>query len=207
MKFAISTLTFALAAVSTAQYDNKSLPFYLTLTSPDASTDGDFITACHTGAGIESLCLSNSSSVSKPDPSYPSTFYFNTSSDIGPPAPGLGQPGILTYSLNISTGEIPSAVTLFNDPTSDFALPLLYPGSNDAQVFAFDDENKLGLTGYVDYTVNPPKPGSFKTYYRWYSCPTYYLGYYYVNLVWSLGAAEPETPGCVEVSVKRVFSD
>ncbi|KAF1950961.1 hypothetical protein CC80DRAFT_528684 [Byssothecium circinans] len=205
MKLAIPTITLAFAALSKAQYVNQSAPFNLYLTSDDPSVNGSTLSACHVGAAIESLCVSDSNSTSKPDPIPPSTFYFNTSETIDAPAPGLGQPGILTYWLGASPDPIPSAVTFWLDPITNYALPLLYPGANDAQTLAFDEEGRLSVNGYVDYTVNPPNAGVYKAYHRWYSCPTYYVAYQYVNLVWGLGDAKPETPGCVAVSVKRVF--
>lgn len=204
MKFTIPALALGLAGLTSAQYDVESKPFRLVLSSEDSKVNGQTLSACHTGAAIESLCLSGTPSTSKPDPIAPATFRFNTSSNAVTSDPAGGVPGILTFKLN-ATPPIPSAVSFFNDPTTNYALPLLYPGSEDAQTLAFDDKNLLNVQGYLDYSTSPPTAGNVTSYYRWYSCATYYAGYQYVNLVWVFGEGKPETPGCAKVNVKRVF--
>lgn len=207
MKFTLRLgVAVILAGLSTAQYTNESAPFHLVLISDNATVDGDTLSACHVGAAIESLCLSNGSSTSKPNPIAPAVFHFNTSDQVVTPNTTLGAPGVLTYELP-SSPPIPSGLGLFIDPTTNFALPLLYPGgpSGTTGVMAFDEEDLLNLQGYVNYGTSPPTGGDTVAYYRWFSCMTYYMGYEYVNLVWALGRGEPETPGCVPVSVKRVF--
>jgi len=205
MKFSVQALALSLATLAAAQWDQESKPFKLVLVSKDPKISGQGLAACHTGAAIESLCLTNSSSTSKPDPIAPVTFRFNTSSQAQVPDPALGAPGILTYSLPAQP-PIPSSLQFYYDPTTNYALPLLFPGSGaDTQTLAFDNKNLLNVQGYVDYKVNPPKAGETKAYYRWYACTTYFIGYEYVDLVWGLGDKAPETPGCVKVDVKRVF--
>jgi hypothetical protein len=204
MKLIISTLTLALAALTNAQYDVESKSFHLVLSSKDTKVNGQTLSACHTGAAIESLCLSSIPSTSKPDPIAAAVFRFNTSSNIDTPAGG-DVPGILTFLLN-ATPAIPSSLQFSYDPTTNYALPLLFPGQGaDTQTLAFDSKNLLNVQGYLNYKTSPPTPGDSKAYYRWYSCSTYYSGYQYVNLVWALGDAKPETPGCAKVDVKRVF--
>ncbi|KAJ4295350.1 hypothetical protein N0V90_007362 [Kalmusia sp. IMI 367209] len=205
MKLVLPTLALALAASTTAQYDIQSKPFRLVLSSRDDKVNGQTLSACHTGAAIESLCLSNSSSTSKPDPIAAATFRFNTSStDQTPVSPG-GAPGVLTYELQ-STPPIPSSLQFFYDPITNYALPLLFPGSGaDTQTLAFDKKGLLNVQGYVNYKTSPPTAGDTTAYYRWYACSTYFSGYEYVNLVWALGDRAPETPGCAKVDVKRVF--
>ena len=206
MKLTLSTLVLGFAALSSAQYDKESKPFRLVLSSKDSKINGQTLSACHIGAAIESLCLSESPSTSKPEPIAPATFRFNTSSDASPPSnAAAGVPGYLTYKLNAQP-PIPSSLQFSYDPTTNFALPLLFPGSGaNTQTLAFDNKNRLNVQGYVDYTKNPPVAGDVKAYYRWYACQTYYSGYQYVNLVWALGKSTPETPGCVKVDVKRVY--
>ncbi|KAF9741142.1 hypothetical protein PMIN06_005572 [Paraphaeosphaeria minitans] len=204
MKLILPTITLALSALTSAQYDVESKSFRLILSSKDTKVNGQTLSACHTGAAIESLCLSGTPSTSKPDPIAAATFRFNTSSNIETPADG-NVPGILTYKLNASP-PIPSSLEFFYDPTTNYALPLLFPGQGaDTQTLAFDKKNLLNVQGYVNYKTSPPTAGNTTAYYRWYSCSTYFSGYQYVNLVWALGDAKPETPGCAKVDVKRVF--
>ena len=199
MKSTLAT-TLALASTAAAQFYNiTSSPFFLVLSSSDTSTDGQSLAACHTGAAIESLCLTT-------NPDGASTFFFNTSAALlGAPTDALGQPGILTYNVPADP-VIPSAVTFVNDPSTDSALPLFMPGDERAQQLAFDESDMLNVQGYVDWQANPPAEiGGVRAYYRWFACQTLYLGYSYRTLVWGLGSSKPENPTCVSVGVKRVF--
>lgn len=205
MKLCVATLTMGLAALTSAQYDLESNPFQLVLSSKDNYINGQALSACHTGAAIESLCLSESNSTSKPDPIAAATFRFNTSSNSVPSNPAGGAPGVLTFELHTEP-PIPSSLVFSYDPTTDYALPLLFPGTGaNTQSLAFDSDNLLNVQGYLDYQTSPPTAGDAKPYYRWYACLTYYAGYEYENLVWALGEGEPETPSCVKVDVRRVF--
>jgi hypothetical protein len=206
-----TTLTLiALATAASAQdpyYNITSKPFQLVLTSADGSIS-DTVSACHTGAALESLCLSNSNSTSKPDPTTYDTFNFNTS--IYSQAPtnhtDLGVPGILTWFLPASNiGPVPSSVYFNYDPSTDSAVPILTPGSDRPQLLSFNDQDELTVQSYVQWTANPPKAGEQVGLKRWYACKTYFAGYQYENLVWGLGNHKPENPTCVAVDVKRVF--
>ena len=202
-----TTLSFvALYATAHAQFYNiTSKPFQILLTSTDGSIN-DTVSACHVGAALESLCLSNSNSTSKPNPTPYSTFNFNTSIYTQPSTdPAIGTQGILTWTLPTNSGDIPSSVSLNYDPTTNSVLPILYPGSNIPQILGFDSSDELVIQGYIEFTSDGPKAGTPKPYKRWYACKTYYTGYQYEALVWGLGAAKPENPTCVPVSVKRVF--
>ncbi|KAF2866945.1 hypothetical protein BDV95DRAFT_443246, partial [Massariosphaeria phaeospora] len=194
----------AFAASTTAQYWNiSSKPFNLVLVSDDASVNGETLSACHTGAAIESLCLSNSTSTSKSEPISAAVFTFNTSVYASDATPFLGPPGLLAYTLNANPA-IPSSVQLYVDPITNVALPLLYPGESQ-QTLLFNKDNFLAIQGYVDDTGSAPVAGEVKGYERWYSCTTYYGGYQYVNLAWTLGDQTPQNPTCIKVWVKRVF--
>ncbi|KAH6628165.1 hypothetical protein F5144DRAFT_594244 [Chaetomium tenue] len=192
------------AALGSAQFDVESKPFNLVLSSDDAKVDGQTLSACHTGAAIEQLCLSGGGSVSSPNPLAPATFRFNSSANTVSPGPAPGAPGVLSYQLP-ATPPIPSALHFFYDPITNFALPLLQPGYS-GQTLSFDAEERLGVQGYVNYKTSPPTSGQTSTYYRWFACFTYFSGYQYQSLVWALGdGAEPETPDCAAVNVTRVF--
>lgn len=205
MKTTFLALLLAAATSASAQdYNETSAPFHLIVTSEDGCIN-DTLSACHTGAALESLCRSNSNTTSKPQPINPAVFNFNTSIYSQPPAPSFGTPGILTWILP-STPPIPSSVFFSYDPTTDIALPILGPGSEMAQQLAFDQHNKLTVQGYVDWSVDPPNGnGNWKEYYRWYTCRTYFSGYQYETLAWGLGPGKPEIPSCVDVNVTRVF--
>ncbi|KZM24312.1 uncharacterized protein EKO05_0005637 [Ascochyta rabiei] len=207
MKTATSIFSLALAAATNAQFYNEtSRPFNLVLTSDNTTINGQTLSACHTGAALESLCVSGIGSVSKPNPIAPTTFNFNTSTDPFTPNATLGTPGILTWTLPTSSVGVPSSVYFNYDPTTDIALPILTPGSERPQSLAFDEQGRLNVQGYIDWTASPPNAtGTTVGYYRWYACQTYFSGYSYENLVWGLGAGKPENPTCVSVGVKRVF--
>ncbi|KAF2628798.1 hypothetical protein BU25DRAFT_32369 [Macroventuria anomochaeta] len=207
MKTATSTLILLLAATINAQFYNEtSKPFNLVLTSENTTINGSTLSACHTGAALESLCLSKGGGVSNPNPITAATFNFNTSTNPFTPNATLGTPGILTWTLKTSSIDVPSSVYFNYDPTTDSAIPILTPGSERPQLLAFDDQDRLNVQGYIDWTANPPNgTGTTMGYYRWYACQTYFSGYAYENLAWGLGAGKPENPTCVSVGVKRVF--
>src|SRR5437763_14644070 len=102
MKLALLPFSLTLASLTTAQFNNQSAPFHLILESDDPAVDGDTLSTCHEGAAIESLCLSNGTSTSKPNPIAPAIFRFNTSDQVVTPNPSFGAPGILTYELQSS---------------------------------------------------------------------------------------------------------
>jgi hypothetical protein len=206
MKPTLATTALLLAGTTTAQFYNvTSAPFHLVLSSNNKTIDGQSLAACHTGAAIESLCLTSGGTPSSPRPLTPVAFNFNTSAEAVTANASLGTPGILTYNLPANP-VIPSAVRFSYDPTTNAALPLLEPGDEGAQQLAFDEHEKLNVQGYIDYSANPPKQlDGVKAYYRWYACETYFLGYQYRTLVWGLGRGKPENPTCVKVGVKRVW--
>jgi hypothetical protein len=158
---------------------------------------------------LESLCLSNSNSTSKPDPSPYDTFYFNTTSTSQPPVnhTELGAEGILTWFLPVNDyGNVPSSAYFNYDASTDIAVPILETGiPNGVQRMSFTDQDELILQGFVDWTANPPNYVGSYGLNRWYACRTYYAGYQYDNLVWGLGAGKPDNPTCIKVDVKRVF--
>jgi hypothetical protein len=201
--------TFAAAAtlaVARAQFYNiTSKPFQLQLTSEDGNINS-VVQACHVGAALESLCLTDDKAG---NPTEYDTFNFNTSSYSQPPPNNedLGNPGILTWFLPTgNAGNIPSSVYFNYDPSTNYATPILQPGDgSNTQQFSFDGNDELLVQSYVDNTANPPKAGEWYGLKRWYACKTLFASYTYENLVWGLGAAKPENPTCVPVTVKRVF--
>lgn len=210
MKTTAFALPLAAATLATAQSCGSSEPFYNVTSKPFtlnvASADGSIkssLGACHVGAALESLCLSSSTSPSKPNVSDGELFHFNASIYSQPPEPTLGAPGILTWILRGNNFNYSSPASFNYDPTTDIAVPIL--GGGNPTLLAFDADDKLTVQGYVDYSVQPAKPGVYKQFYRWYACQTYYASYQYVNLAWGLGAGKPENPSCVAVNVTRTF--
>jgi hypothetical protein len=198
MKFALPAIALACSGLAAAQFDNQTAPFNLVLVSKNKTIDGQYLYSCHEGAAIEGLCLAGKK------PTVSNQFNFNYSSQSVTPNPTLGTPGYVTWVLHGGNFNESEALGLYNDPTSNVALPLFEPGYS-ATVMAFDDKNLLNIQGYVDDTVSPPKAGDWVAYYRWYACTTYYSGYTYQTLAWALGAGKPQNPTCVKVDVKRVF--
>ena len=86
MKFTIPTI-LALAGLASAQ-DIQSKPFKLSLTSADKNFNGKGVSACHTGAAIEALCIGAGVPMN-----------FNTTKGSQVAAKGYTPSGILTYSL------------------------------------------------------------------------------------------------------------
>jgi hypothetical protein len=207
MKTTTTLASLLFAAAANAQFYNEtSKPFQLVLTSNDTTINGSTLSTCHIGAALESLCLSNSNTTSNPNPIAPATFNFNTTADPFAPNATLGVPGILTWTLQSSIGNISSSAYFNYDPTTDIAIPFLTPGSDTPQILAFDSQDRLNIQGYINWTSTPPNATAETTaYYRWYACQTYTTGYVYENLAWGLGAGKPENPTCVSVGVKRVF--
>ncbi|KAL9622813.1 MAG: hypothetical protein Q9160_002932 [Pyrenula sp. 1 TL-2023] len=189
----ISLLPFSLLLTlppTLAQYTNQSAPFGLVLLSPDPTINSSFLASCHTGAAIESLCLASATGI-------PSTTYnFNTSEFSG-------STGILTYVLRGSNFNESEPLTLYYNPASNVALPLLEPSDSGVPV-GFDDQDLLYVSSYVDDRVSPPTVRDQK-YYRWYACRTYFLGYQYQTLAFGLGDTQPQNPTCIKTDVKRLF--
>lgn len=199
MKFSSSVYALALAVAVTAQYRYESPPFNLYLLS-DSDYNGSTLSACHTGAAMESLCVSNGSSVSKPTPIAAGVFHFNTT---GPDRSLLSE-GYITYLLRGSNFNLSQPLGLSINPISNVALPMFQPGEEFSQTFWFDENGLLDIQGYIDDRVDGD-PVAVGPTYRWHACTTYYGGYVYQTLAWVLGEGPPQNPTCVKVDVKRVF--
>jgi len=199
MRFFITVYAFALGAVN-AQYDYASPPFNLVLLS-NSSYNGSTLSACHSGAAIESVCVSNGSSVSKPTPIPAAVFNFNTTvPDNTQPSPGY-----VTYLLRGSNFNLSQPLGLSINPISNVALPMFQPGDAYSQTMWFDENGLLNIQGYIDDTTEGGPQRAVGPTYRWHACTTYYGSYIYKTLTWVLGAGPPQNPTCVKVDVKRVF--
>ncbi|KAL7775230.1 hypothetical protein CFE70_006148 [Pyrenophora teres f. teres 0-1] len=205
MKASSILLSLAAAAIASAQdpfYNITTPPFNLLIASEDHSINTT-LSACHVGAALESLCLSNGNFGSSPTPLRAAEFQFNTSIYSQTAEPPILATGILTWWLRTDVDTKYSSSASFSyDPTTDLALPIIFPGEENAILLSWDAQNKLTIQSYIR-GVNGN--GSYKNFYRWYACETYYGSYNYKNLAWGLGADVPENQSCVPVNVTRVF--
>lgn len=92
MKFT-TLATSTLAAGLVAADDIQSKGFKLVLSSADSTINGQTISACHSGAAIEGLCLSG-----KGAGEY-STFYHNTTTGQTSPVKGYTTYGKLVWNM------------------------------------------------------------------------------------------------------------
>lgn len=197
MQFSVVFLA-ALAGLASAQNDVQSKPFRLQLCSDDKSLNGKSLTACHTGAAIESLCLYDGKG---------SDFRFNTTKGDTAQLKNFTPSGELIFNLPLS-GMAPasSAMSFSIDPSTNVALPLFSPGDSPVQYVAFDKKTEaLRVISYLDDTKKPVKVGGAKALNRWYICSTNFSGYTYKTLSWVYGNAKPQNPSCKKVDVKRKF--
>ncbi|EUC43840.1 hypothetical protein COCMIDRAFT_38275 [Bipolaris oryzae ATCC 44560] len=210
MKAPSILLSLAVAAIASAQdcsqasepfYNITSKPFHLVVQSEDGKVN-DTLSACHVGAALESLCLSNGNFGSSPTPIPGAEFYFNTSIYSSAPDESLGVPGILTWILPTNALDVPSSAAFQYDPVSSLAVPIISPGSDNPTLVTFDSQDDLTIQAYVRGTNGT---GNYEQFYRWYACETFYGSYNYKNLAWNLGSGKPENPSCVAVNVTRVF--
>ena len=205
----ITSFAFALASLlpltfAQSNYPNQSAPFNLILTSTNETLNNASLTACHSGAAIESLCIDTSGDES----SEFEQFYYNTTTNTIPIS------GILTWNLVGGNFVDNEAMVFQYNPTSNLAQPLLFPDPNQAQQIIFDNSTgEMGIpltvvdTTAPPYAVDPTQPGGYPAVYRWYVCQTYVESYTYYTLTWKLGnEAEPQNPSCQSVSVRRVFT-
>ncbi|KAG5999425.1 hypothetical protein E4U21_006818 [Claviceps maximensis] len=194
MKAATFLASLAAASGIVLGQDIQSKPFILVIhESSDKTLQGQTFSTCHSGAAIESICLYRGTNA---------TFNHNTTEGVQS-GPG-GMPGILTWNLS-SQPPIPSSMTFNVDPSTNVALPLFFPGSNNAEWVSFDNKEELNIATYLDDTQSPPSGQRSRVLKRWFVCDTYFTGYRYKTLSWVLGNGKPQNPSCVKVAVRRRF--
>ncbi|RDA84539.1 hypothetical protein CP532_3744 [Ophiocordyceps camponoti-leonardi (nom. inval.)] len=198
MKLIVTISALLFSSFVTAD-DIQSKPFNLVIKSADKVLNGQKFSACHSGAAIESLCVSGRNGAQ---------FFFNTTEGSQPPIPGYEPSGVVVWNLPLGgdPDHVSEPMTFWNDPSTNVALPLLQPG-NERQYVTFDKDNQLAIFSYLDDTHIPPTGNELKALKNWYVCQTYYTGYRYMNLAWVLGngSAKPQNPSCVKVEVERKF--
>ncbi|OTB04234.1 hypothetical protein M426DRAFT_321083 [Hypoxylon sp. CI-4A] len=186
-------------------YTNQSAPFALVLQSSNASLNGLKLSACHSGAAVESFCLDESVHT----PAF-QTFFFNGSASPPPSGtnPGFLPSGLITWTFTGGTPEFTqsTAMAFMYNAASNLAFPLIWPADADAQEVSFTDDGLLAVGANIDDTLAQPEPfDNYVTYLtdRWAICRTYWQGYQYVALQYVLGVREPQNPSCQLVAVKR----
>ncbi|KAJ5921119.1 hypothetical protein N7466_009445 [Penicillium verhagenii] len=177
----------------------QSNPFHLVITqAAKKSLNGEQLSGCHSGAGIESLCLAGQPS---------GHFYFNTTKGEEAPIKGDGLPGVLIFNLPYNGDLIESEpMSFYSDPSTNVAMPMFEPGYNEQEV-SFNGDQLMGIYSYLNDAVTPPTGETVRSLKNWYVCETYYEGYTYMTLNWVLGngSQKPQNPSCVKVEVQRKF--
>ncbi|PSN60231.1 hypothetical protein BS50DRAFT_212359 [Corynespora cassiicola Philippines] len=162
---------------------------------------GTALAACHQGAAIEGLCLSGEL-YSEPA-SHSTTFYHNVTagSDLVDEGGILGWS--LTYNYNLTA---PSSMQFSINPTSNVAIPIIYPGWTQYTLVNFDESGSMYIPWFVDDTKSPPEyPSPALKLKNWYICLTRW-SYLYTTLTWKIGVTgEPQNPSCQKVDVTRVY--
>ncbi|KAH7411863.1 hypothetical protein DE146DRAFT_256601 [Phaeosphaeria sp. MPI-PUGE-AT-0046c] len=206
----LATLSFtAFASAALAQSENyyniTSRPFRLLLKSDNKTIDGTTLGGCHQGAAIEGLCVTDQRLEN--NATWYNTFTHNVSASAEPNA--IDTQGILAFTLLASGSmQIPSSMQLSINPTSNVAVPTIYPGFQQYTVVQFDDSGSLYIPAYQNDFVSPPEspspPWKIK---EWYVCLTRW-SYLYTTLAWKVGMdshSPPQNPTCQKVEVLRVY--
>ncbi|KAF3034800.1 hypothetical protein E8E12_004639 [Didymella heteroderae] len=206
----LSNVIFAaLFTVTKAQngyWDVPSPGFRLVVRSSNSTYNGTALGACHQGAAIEGLCVTDQT-VQDPPSSY-TTFYHNVSSARNEAAGATGIDGLISWTLRAGGNfTVPSAMFLALDSTSNVANPTFYPGTDKSTLVAFEEDGCLYIQADRDDTVSPP------TYFNpsrkvknWHVCLTRY-SYTYTTLSWKVGlTGTPQNPSCQKVDVVRVYN-
>ncbi|KAH6853196.1 hypothetical protein B0I37DRAFT_358741 [Chaetomium sp. MPI-CAGE-AT-0009] len=188
---ALAALLLSTAAAQT--FPNQFGPYALKVTSDDATINGKYLYACHSGAAIEQLCIGEKGEYAAASGSY----YFN-SSDWSEEVDG-SKTGVLIWNLPLQDAHASSALTFNYSPASNVVLAYFIPGDQNTVTVGFDAEDKLFVAAYVDDTVTP---GGSKAFYHWEVCNTQFSGYRYQALAW-VTIGTPINESCRGANVTR----
>ncbi|KAK3984193.1 cell wall protein RHD3 [Cladorrhinum sp. PSN332] len=194
---AFASLALAATVISAAlaqNFPNQSAPYNLKLNSAEATLDGKFLWACHSGAAIEQLCVSDTAATSA------GVFFLNTT-EYGSTVAGFNT-GALVYNLNYGGDAnliASSALRFAWNPATNVILNYFQPGDEGSEIVivGLDAENMLFVPAYVDDVVTPNGAGLF---YRWQVCNTQFGSYKYQALAW-VTVGDPLDGGCKAVNV------
>lgn len=113
---------------------------------------------------------------------------------------------VAELTLPAEPDSVSSAMSFYNDPSTNVAQPLLEPGYT-AQLVTVGKDDQLAIIAYLDDTVSPPTGSTPRVLKNWHVCDSYYSGYTYTTLNWVMGTGtgKPQNPSCVKVEVERKF--
>lgn len=95
---------------------------------------------------------------------------------------------------------------IYDEPSTNVAIALFYPGTGPAQPVGFDENEQMNLVTALNDTTSPPNALTPRVLKNWHVCTTHYASYTYNHtLNWVMGIAKPQNPSCVKVDVKRQF--
>jgi len=181
----------------------KSEPFFLKVVSAtNATLNGRYLTACHAGAALETLCV-DKTDIPTTNPAY-GTFYLNTTVWAGVEQ----EAGTLVWDLRLADGMVvPSAMDLRYSPGTNVAQTWVTPsvsttsvGFNGTSMYvsAYPDDST-----FVDGVYPEPLSQSGRQVTSWYSCWVM-AGSYFYNALTLVTGGVPRNPTCQAVSVVRV---
>lgn len=194
----ILSLPALAASAASAQDYNETEPFTLKIANAANETlNGQTLYACHAGAAIEGLCISETVNSS----------YTLSSSDTAPYGSLIFK---LPVNINGSVQDVPSPLSLEYSPASNVAVPLFLPSGNTGGniQLGFDSSSRLYIYSPFDDSkavAGATAPGDIVGDFElrnWYACYTLVGGYYYHAIAW-VTAGEPHNPTCEAVEVVK----
>ncbi|KAJ5982041.1 hypothetical protein N7451_012141 [Penicillium sp. IBT 35674x] len=116
------------AGIATTAQKFQSKPFKLVITqATEKALDGEQLSACHTGAAIQSLCLAGSSG---------GPFYLNHTKGREAPIKGDSLPGSLIWNLLYSGNLVESEpMTFYSNPSTNVVMVMFEHSYNQQEVF------------------------------------------------------------------------
>ncbi|KAK0711446.1 hypothetical protein B0H67DRAFT_493059 [Lasiosphaeris hirsuta] len=199
---AVAALTSFTTVVSAQSY-NQTGPFYLQIKSDNATLDGRYLTACHSGAAQETLCLGK---VDSPTTNKASASFFWNTTDQSPV-------GVLIWNLVLAKNPdgtqmvVSSPMTLDYTPGTNVATTRFGPNEIDRSVQVGFNNSVMYMTWWNDDSTflagQYPTGDSSREITNWNVCWVLAGSYYYNALAWVTGGA-PHNPTCEAVSVVKV---
>lgn len=199
------------ATVAALDAATRSPAFHLSIRSDNETYNEKAVSACHQGALITSLCITDQSvNLTAPGP-----FALNTET---------ASAGILEFNAPTPpTSDAPNSTStwfpmnfwwdVYSNIVMGFFQPLNATEGIDPDRLMFSNATEDGgeilvmKAPVLDERLAPnwqPANASYVVN-RWYVCDTWYPApYQRTSVVWGLGEAEPQNPTCVKVDVVRV---
>lgn len=163
--------------------------------------------ACHEGAAIEGLCLSESRFDDIGPSRYP--FYHIVSNSQNPAANAFDIPGTMIWILQTTEWAVPSAMHFFSQSDTNQQNMIFTPSVESTSYVSFDKAGRMyrQKDSNGDW-IAPDTRNSSESSTRhesWYICLTHY-NYAITSLVWVDGDAPiPQDSTCQSVGVQRLW--